>query len=389
MKMILSLLFSITFCQLSLTLIGRDFDKPVYATSHLENINIIYVVEQSGIIRIINQIDNEELIFLNIEDRVHQPLFPGDEKGLLGFTFDPQFKENGFIYINYVDKNDYSIISRIKSDVLFANKETEEILLKFKQPYSNHNGGFIDFGPDGYLYIAVGDGGSSGDPDNNAQDLSNLFGTILRIDISVSKGYIIPDENPFIECDNCIKEIWSYGLRNSWRFSFDRLTGDLYIGDVGQNNWEEVNFQSFDSKGGENYGWNIMEANYCFQSSLCDSTNLISPIFEYPNDANYVKTILGIRQKNMHGCSITGGYVYRGNKIPELYGKYIFGDYCTGKVWSFKYENNELSDLEDHTQNLLDSINKKEFYLSSFGELANGEILLVDYVGNVYLLNKK
>ncbi|MBI65613.1 MAG: glucose dehydrogenase, partial [Candidatus Marinimicrobia bacterium] len=382
-------LFSFIFSQLSLSIIGEDFDKPIYATSHPEHINIIYVVEQSGIIRIINQTNKEESIFLDIEDRVHQPLFPADERGLLGFAFDPDFKNNGFIYINYVNKKDYTRVSRLAADIYLANKDSEEILIEIKQPYSNHNGGFLDFGPDNYLYISVGDGGSSGDPDNNAQDLTNLFGTILRIDVSSDSGYSVPSSNPFLNQDDYMDEVWSYGLRNVWRFSFDRLTGDLYMGDVGQNNWEEINFQSYDSNGGENYGWKIMEANHCFKSDQCDTTNLILPIFEYPNDANYVKTILGIRQKNMHGCSITGGYVYRGEKIPELYGKYVFGDYCTGKIWSFKYDDNQLTNLEDHSKNILNSINKKEFYLSSFGELANGEILLVDYVGDIYLLEKK
>ena len=190
--------------------------------------------------------------------------------------------------------------------------------------------------------------------------------------------YSIPVDNPFYLSENKKEEIWAYGLRNVWRFSFDRLTGDLFMGDVGQSSWEEVNFQSYQDSGGANYGWNFMEGNHNYLDISLEKNKFVNPIFEYPNDANYIKTILGIKQKNVNGCSITGGYVYRGENISELYGKYIFGDYCTGRVWSFLYKNKTLTDFEDLTNILLKSINKKSFYLSSFGETSSGELLIVD-----------
>ena len=181
-------------------------------------------------------------------------------------------------------------------------------------------------------------------------------------------------------------EIWSYGLRNVWRFSFDRLTGDLYMGDVGQNSWEEINFEPSGSSGGYNYGWNFMEGRHSYLDFKKDSSDFIYPIFEYPNDANYIKTIFGIKQKNVNGCSVTGGYVYRGDKIVELYGNYVFGDYCTGRIWSILYQNNKLIEFNDLTGMLLGSIKKKSFYLSSFAQNINGELLLIDYSGKVYML---
>ena len=247
------------------------------------------------------------------------------------------------------------------------------------------------------MYISIGDGGSSGDPEYRAQDLSNWFGTILRIDVNVDNGYKIPKDNPFYNNEPYKGEIWHYGLRNVWRFSFDKKTGDMYLGDVGQNNWEEIDWQPSNSKGGYNYGWNILEGTHCYDKEgiKCSSQNglehwqnhTILPIFEYPNDANYVKTIMGIKQPKLQGCSVTGGYVYRGKNKPDLYGRYFFGDYCTGKVWSLK-NNNGIVNIIEHTQELLSTMNKKQFYLSSFGEDGNGELYLVDYSGEVYSITK-
>ena len=255
--------------------------------------------------------------------------------------------------------------------------------------YPNHNGGSIEFGPDGYLYIGIGDGGSSGDPENRAQNLSNLFGSILRIDVNTEKGYKIPIDNPFYNLDTAKKEIWSYGLRNPWRFSFDKKTGDMYIGDVGQWDWEEINYQPYDSKRGLNFGWNILEGTHCYKKNdeLCNSEDTVLPIFEYPHDANYLKTLIGWTQADTHGCSVTGGYVYRGKNKPELYGRYFLGDYCTGKVWSLKNNNGEL-DIKEHTSELLETMNKKQFYLSSFGEDEEGELYLIDYFGALYSITK-
>ena len=379
------LILNIVLPQLYLELIATDFDKPIFVTSHPENSNIIYVVEQEGYIWTFNNNEESHKIFLNITDRVHKPLFPGDEMGLLGFTFDPNYIENGYIYINYNDKYDNTIISRFVSVDNKVDNKTESIIMEFKQPYGNHNGGHLTFGPDNFLYISVGDGGSAGDPENRAQDLTNIFGSILRISPNQDGGYSIPDSNPFINNINARNEIWAYGLRNVWRFSFDKLSGDMFIGDVGQNSWEEINYIMNNQQPGVNFGWNIMEASSCYKAE-CTSSFYTLPVFEYPNDARYVKTLLGIKQKNVHGCSVTGGYVYRGKNIPSLFGRYIFGDYCTGKVWSFKLDNNESIDFKDHTDELLGSVNKNKFYLSSFGETADGELLLIDYSGSIYKL---
>tara|TARA_B110001454_G_C12694008_1_gene423505 strand:- start:463 stop:1731 length:1269 start_codon:yes stop_codon:yes gene_type:complete len=368
--------------------IADGFDKPIYAVSHPTDHKMIIVVEQKGVIQIINNKTVLKLPFLDIQDRVHYPLFPGDEMGLLGFAFHPEFSINGFCFVNYVDKNDYSIISRFKADSLTINPSSEKILLKLKQPYSNHNGGGIAFGPDGYLYIGFGDGGSAGDPETNAQNLNNFLGKILRIDVNTNPDqYTIPQNNPFIGKKNVKEEIFCYGLRNPWRFSFDSLTGNLFIGDVGQNNWEEIDVILANKMGGQNFGWNIMEGFHCYPEEIeCNNTNLIEPIWEYPNNANYLKTLAGIKQNKMDGCSITGGYVYRGNKIPEFYGRYIFGDYCTGKVWSFIYENGETKNIKNHTPEILNSMNKNSFYLSSFGKTNEGELFIVDYNGGIYII---
>ena len=352
----------------------------------------ILIVEQKGVIKLIKNNKTSKTPFLDITDRVHKPLFPGDERGLLGFAFDPAFDDNGYFYVNYVNTDDFTIISRFTSHDKLSDDKSEKILLKLKQPYSNHNGGCIDFGHDGYLYISVGDGGSTGDPENRAQDLSNLFGTILRIDVKTDESYLIPSDNPFVGIKGVKEEIWSYGLRNVWRFSFDNLTGNLIMGDVGQHLWEEINFELSDSKGGKNYGWNIFEGNHCYPEEYeCVNSGYDSPIFEYPNNANYARTLLGFKQKSpdMDGCSITGGYIYRGKRIKSLYGRYIFGDYCTGKIWSIALdENGNASDIKDHTKEILDSMGTKEFYLSSFGVDNNDELFIIDYNGTIYRLNE-
>ena len=377
------------FPQIEAKMIAKNFDKPIYIKNYPGYINRLLVVEQGGIIKIIEKNTVLDIPFLDISDRTHQPVYPGDEMGMLGLAFDPNFETNKYFYVNYVDEDDFTIISRFIVKNKLGNADSEEVLIKLKQPYMNHNGGFIEFGFDGYLYISVGDGGSAGDPENRAQDLSNLFGTILRIDVNKDKGYHIPKDNPFINNNKIKKEIWHYGLRNVWRFSFDRATGDMYIGDVGQNNWEEINFQASDSKGGLNFGWNILEGTHCYpdDNQGCLKDNTVLPLFEYPNDANYFKTLLGWKQSNMQGCSITGGYVYRGNNMPDLFGRYFFGDYCTGKIWSLKNDNGDI-DLKDHTEELLESMDNKGFYLSSFGEDEKGELYIVNYSGQVYSITK-
>ena len=279
--LLIILIFSFILPQLEAKLISGNFEKPLYVTNYPNDNEILLVLEQEGIIRIIKENNITKTPFLDISDRVHQPLYPADEMGMLGIAFDPNFNENHFFYINYVNKDSYSIISRFKVNGKLGNPKSEEILIKLKQPYPNHNGGSIEFGPDGYLYIGFGDGGSSGDPENRSQNLSNLFGKILRIDVDTEKGYKVPTDNPFYILDTAKKEIWSYGLRNPWRITFDKKTGDMYIGDVGQWDWEEINYQSSDNKGGLNFGWNILEGNHCYKN--INYVNLKMLHFQYLN----------------------------------------------------------------------------------------------------------
>jgi len=364
-------------------IVASGFDKPLFLAGHNNDSQLLYVLEQRGIIWTIFNGERQERPFLDIRDRVHRPIIPGDERGLLGFAMSPDFEVDKRIYLNYVNKDHETVISRFDMDNF-----QEEIMLQFKQPYANHNGGMMTFGPDGYLYIAVGDGGSGGDPQGNAQNKTNLFGSILRIDVNISEGYGIPQSNPFINMGNFRPEIWAYGLRNPWRFSFDRETGDMYIGDVGQNLWEEINFQPGLSTGGENYGWNHYEGMEEFDGHS-QISGAIDPIYVYPNDANIIKVLLGWGEADVHGCSVTGGYVYRGDDIPTLYGHYIFSDYCTGKIWLFKYENNTISEVQDLTDNINIADGEYTIYVSSFGEDADGELYIVDYNGSIYRITLK
>ncbi|MAJ44042.1 MAG: glucose dehydrogenase [Candidatus Marinimicrobia bacterium] len=363
--------------------VAENLDKPVFVQGFPDNTDEIIVIEQAGKLKKINTSTGSEELFLDITDRVHNPVIPGDERGLLGFTFSLDYKKSKSFFVNYVNKNNESVISRFSLD----NFKNENIILKFQQPFPNHNGGMLAFGPnDGYLYISVGDGGDSGDPLNHAQNINTIYGTILRIEVLGNK-YSIPKTNPFVGNDRAKKEIWAFGLRNPWRFSFDKLNGDLYIADVGQSKWEEVNFQSFKSRGGENYGWNYYEGNHKYKNNKIIE-NIIMPVFEYSNDMNYMKVLFGWDEEGLDGCSITGGYVYRGKSIPEIYGKYFFSDYCSGNIWSLKIENGIAIDVQNHTREL--SLGQNEsVYISSFGEDKNGEIYIVDYNGTIFKIIKK
>ena len=358
--------------------------KPVYLTAPENNSDTLFIVEQHGVVQ---RLINGEVALsplLNICHQVHQPKMPGDERGLLGFALHPQFSKNGRIFVNYVNKEDSTVISEYEVDpkTIIANAKKEKIILKFQQPYSNHNGGQLAFGPDGFLYIAVGDGGYAGDPHDNGQNIETIFGTILRIDVDRTPPYEIPVDNPFLNEKRAKGEIWCYGLRNAWRFSFDAETGDLYIGDVGQSSWEEIDYLPAISPGA-NFGWNKMEGAHCYPPGEdCEKEGLVLPIFEYPNNANYMKTLIGWDQNDAQGCSVTGGYVYRGSQIPELYGHYIFGDYCTGKVWSFTVKNGASQNYEEWKINGLE----EDLYLSSFGEDGKGELYIVNHTGSIYKL---
>ena len=378
---------------LSSVLIADGYKKPVFITSYPNNAKLLYIVEQAGLIKIINDGKKLSRPFFDINKRVVNPNRPGDERGLLGFAFHPNHTNNGKFYINYMDNDGNTIVSEFSTNSeLRANHKSERIILKLKQPYGNHNGGDIQFGPDGYLYISIGDGGKAGDPLNAGQDLSSLFGKIIRIDIE-QKPYGIPKSNPFFGQKDKREEIWAWGLRNVWRFSFDKQTGDKYLADVGQNKWEEVNFEPASSKGGLNYGWRIMEANHCYDpKENCPTEGLIKPIIEYPNDANHpafafrIIEELSFSETDVEGCSVTGGYVYRGQKIKSMEGQYIFGDYCSGNIWTLKVVNGKAINFKNRTEEI--NIGGGEFttYISSFGQDSDGEIYIIDYNGGIYKL---
>jgi glucose/arabinose dehydrogenase len=282
----------------------------------------LFVVEQPGYIRCVDTTGTiYPVTFLDIHERVKY----GGEEGLLGVAFHPQYGINGYFYVNYIGVNDSTHISRFQ--VSSANPDVADAQSEFKlmtiyQPFTNHKGGDLNFGPDGYLYFGLGDGGSAGDPDNRAQNLMDYHGKLLRIDVNQGNPYTIPPTNPFYDSSSALGEIWAFGLRNPWRFSFDRLTGDLWIADVGQNLIEEIDFQSAASTGGENYGWRCYEGNQEYNTAGCPAALAFTfPIYTYPHSPE---------------CSVTGGYVFRGSSLSPYYGYYFFADYCSDRIWTLR-----------------------------------------------------
>ena len=378
----ISILFTQEINDIKSAIIAENLNRPVFAVFEPAT-NQMYAVEQTGKIYLINSLQNKSL-FLDLSKKISVSVTP-DERGLLGMVFDPNFQSNGFFYVSYIDTENYSVVSRFR---LSENKdevdiESEKKLIYFEQPFNNHNGSHLDFNPiDNYLYISFGDGGASGDPYGNAQNLHNFFGSILRIDPQDDGSYLIPNDNPLVlhkkNNDSDIKsEIWAHGLRNVWRFSFDNNNGDIYMGDVGQYLWEEINYLEFGENGG-NFGWNIMEGNHCYPEPGCDKEGFINPIFEYPSDANYPFSLMGIKQENVSGCSVTGGYIYRGDQIKSLYGLYIFSDFCTGKIWALDPLKNIVQEI---TEPLLGS---EKHMISSFSQDINNEIYIVEFSGKIY-----
>ena len=328
--------------------------SPVGVTNAGDGSGRLFIVLQRGEIVIFDGVQVFSPPFLDITSLVSS----GGERGLLGLAFHPDYVHNGLLYVNYTNAAGNTVIARysVSGDPNLADPGSAKILLTVAQPFTNHNGGQLQFGPDGYLYIGLGDGGSGGDPGNRAQDLGLLLGKILRLDVDNGDPYSIPSDNPFVGDATARDEIWAWGLRNPWRFSFDRSTGDLFIGDVGQSSWEEVDFQPAASAGGENYGWRLMEGNSCYNPATnCNDGTLTLPILLYDHSL---------------GCSITGGYRYRGSKNPHLFGVYLYGDYCSGRIWGAQ----EDSLGGWNTTVLLDT----DFSISTFGEDESGEIYFAD-----------
>lgn len=319
-----------------------------------------YVVEKGGrILRIKGEgAEADRAVFIDLRDQVNAG---PTEAGLLGMAFHPKFSRNGYVFLSYTRGRPLtSVLARFKSPDggLTLDPASEEVLLEVPQPYGNHNGGQIAFGPDGYLYYGLGDGGSAGDPHGNGQNTETLLGAMLRLDVNTTTPYAIPSDNPFVEGGGR-PEIYAWGLRNPWRWSFDRKSGELWVGDVGQNKWEEIDRVSI----GDNLGWNQWEGSHCFRIGVCRSNGVVMPLAEYSHE---------------FGCSVTGGYVYRGKAIPALYGHYIFGDFCSGRIWEL-----DSGNIKSGPHILMLSGKR----IASFAEGLDGELYILDFAsGQIFRL---
>ena len=362
--------------------VASGLSRPLYVTAPPEDTDRLFIVEQhTGRVKILNFSTGliNSTPFLDIDG-----LATGNEQGLLGLAFHPNYSTNGFFYVNFNDSSGTTNIRRYQvsaGNPDIANAGSGTTIMTYSQPYSNHNGGWVGFGPDGFLYISSGDGGSGNDPGNRAQDITNQkLGKILRIDVDAddfpsdpTRNYAIPSSNPFVGTTGD-DEIWAYGLRNPWRPSFDRLTGDFYIADVGQNQREWINFQPASSAGGENYGWRVMEGTQCnFANDTlpCNDPSFTSPIHEYLHSG-----------APDGGFSITGGYVYRG-RITELRGIYFFADYVSNQIWSFRFDGTNKTEFMNRTTQLSPDVGSVGS-ISSFGEDAAGNLYIVDLSGEVF-----
>jgi glucose/arabinose dehydrogenase len=360
-----TLTLTVTVVQiLSLDTVATGLSKPVFLTYPPGDTQRLFVVEQTGVIRIIKNGILLPAAFLDITDSVTK----GDEQGLLGLAFAPNYATSGRFFVSYTAPRGgnagHAVIARyqVSANADLADPNSAVVILTQDDPYDNHNGGMIAFGPDTYFYFGLGDGGGGGDPLNSGQNPNDFFASILRLDVS-GNTYTIPPTNPFANSATAAHEVWSYGLRNPWRWSFDRQTGDLYIGDVGQNALEEVDVQAAASPGGENYGWNIMEGFSCYGGGTCNQTGLKLPVLDYTHS---------------DGCAVVGGYVYRGSALPSITGQYFYSDNCTSFIRSFHWTGTGITDEKDWP-NLAISGN-----VSSFGEDAAGELYIVDLGGNIF-----
>lgn len=339
-------------------IVAGGFIRPLDIQNAGDGSGRLFIVEQAGVIRVLQNETLLETPFLDISERVDDA---GNEQGLLGLAFHPEFAQNGFFYVNYTEAGGDTVIARFTASGNVADPNSEVRLLGVQQPFPNHNGGGLAFGPDGSLYIALGDGGSGGDPQGNGQNVNSLLGKILRVEVNGGKPYAIPADNPFGS------EVFHYGLRNPFRFSFDALTGDLWIGDVGQGAWEEIDFLPAGTPGGINFGWNRFEGMHDYTAGDIPA-DYRPPLFEYGHD---------------QGCSVTGGYVYRGT-MPEWQGVYFYGDFCSGKVWGAL----RIVTATDET-----SISTVLFdtgaQITTFGVDESGEIYLADRNGNILRLDRR
>lgn len=360
---------AIPWPQIDLFPYASGFSRPVHLTHAGDSTGRLFVVEQAGTIQILHQGKINTTPFLDIQSRV---LFPGSgEQGLLSVAFPADYTEKGYFYVYYTNQNGDNQVSRfsISADPDLADPASEELVLYLNHPtHTNHNGGQLAFGPDGYLYIGTGDGGSGGDPDENGQDPDSLLGKILRIDVeSGVSPYGIPATNPFTGTAGYRGEIWALGLRNPWRFSFDRLTGDLYIGDVGQGIVEEIDFQQAISPGGENYGWDILEGDLCYEPSIgcVPPANYSAPVATYNHDNG--------------NCSVNGGFVARSAQFDDLNGIYFYADFCSGRIWGLQFDGQQWQNSPLDETGL-------GYTLVSFGEDQAGNLFLTGLNGDVYLL---
>jgi len=338
--------------------VATGLSNPLYLTAPPGDPRL-FVVEQAGRVRIIANGALLTTPFLDITDRV----LAGGERGLLSVAFHPNYATNGYLFVDYTDLSGDTRLDRfrVSTDPNVADKASAKAILFAEQPYANHNGGLVLFGPDGMLYVALGDGGSGGDPQGNGQDRGVLLGKLLRVDVDNGDPYAIPADNPYVGVSGARGEIWAYGLRNPWRFAFDREGGMLYIADVGQSRREEVNAAPA-ATGGLNYGWNVMEGDECYGTSTCDPSGLTLPVLAYGH---------------ADGCSITGGYVYRGQAVPALQGHYFYSDYCGGWLRSFRLGGG-AADQRDWGFDLGNVL--------SLGEDSAGELYVLSANGTVYRL---
>ena len=349
---------------LELELVVRGLDRPLGLVDAGDGSGRLFVLEQAGRVLILDGGELRATPFLDLTGRVSCC----GERGLLGLAFHPDYDRTGELFVAYTDTRGDSVVSRfaVSQDPNRADAGSELEVLTVAQPFANHNGGHLAFGPDGFLYVGLGDGGGGGDPQNNAQQLDTLLGKILRLDVG-GRPFAVPPDNPFAGSAGARPEIWAYGLRNPWRFTFDRRTGDLWIGDVGQDRREEIDFQPASSGGGENYGWRRLEGSLCFEPPAgCDDGSTVAPVLEYDHG---------------QGCSVTGGFRYRGPSAPGLIGIYLFGDFCSGRIWgASRSGDGGWSAVELADTNLS---------IASFGEDARGEVYVVDLGGAVYRVTSR